>query len=58
VGPGIVGNTWLADPGIVARLRGIGVEPAPTSPDEFRQFLREETRKHAEWVRLAGIQLE
>jgi tripartite-type tricarboxylate transporter receptor subunit TctC len=48
----------LADPPTVARLRGIGVEPAPTTPDEFRRFLREETRKYAEWVKLAGIQLE
>jgi len=48
----------LADPPTVTRLRGIGVEPAPTSPDEFRQFLRDETRKYAEWVRIARIQLE
>lgn len=48
----------LADPPTVTRLRGIGVEPAPTSPDEFRQFLRDETKKYAEWVRIARIQLE
>jgi len=48
----------LADPPTVTRLRGIGVEPAPTSPDEFREFLRDETKKYAEWVRIAHIQLE
>jgi tripartite-type tricarboxylate transporter receptor subunit TctC len=48
----------LADPPTVARLRGIGVKPAPTSPDEFRRFLRDETKKYAEWVRIARIQLE
>jgi tripartite-type tricarboxylate transporter receptor subunit TctC len=48
----------LADPPTVARLRGLGVEPAPTTPDEFRKFVQDETRKYAEWVRIAGIHLE
>lgn len=48
----------LADPPTVAKLRGLGVEPAPTTPEEFRKFVQDETRKYAEWVRIAGIQLE
>jgi len=48
----------LADPATVARLRGLGVEPAPTTPEEFRKFVQDETLKYAEWVRIARIQLE
>jgi tripartite-type tricarboxylate transporter receptor subunit TctC len=51
-------RTALSDPAVVQRLRGLGVEPVPTSPEEFRKFLREETAKYAEYVRIAKIQLE
>ena len=43
---------------VVKRLQGLGVEPVPNSPAEFQKFLREETAKYAEYVRLAKIQLE
>ncbi len=48
----------LADAAVVKRLQGLGVEPVPNSPAEFQKFLREETAKYAEYVRLAKIQLE
>jgi tripartite-type tricarboxylate transporter receptor subunit TctC len=48
----------LADPAVVKRFHGLGVEPAPMSPEEFANYLKEETAKYAEYVRLAGIQLE
>ena len=48
----------LADPAVVKRLQGLGVEPAYTSPGAFRKYLTEEIAKYAEYVRVAGIQLE
>jgi len=48
----------LADPAVVKRLEGLGVAPAPTTPEEFRKFLAEETAKYAEYVRVAGVQLD
>jgi tripartite-type tricarboxylate transporter receptor subunit TctC len=51
-------RTALTDPAVVKRLEGLGVAPAPTTPEEFRKFLAEETAKYAEYVRLAGVQLE
>jgi len=51
-------GTALADPAVVKRLAGLGVEPAANSPEEFRKFLATETAKYAEYVRLAGVQLD
>jgi tripartite-type tricarboxylate transporter receptor subunit TctC len=51
-------RTALADPAVVKRFQGLGVASAPTTPEEFRKFLAEETAKYAEYVRLAGVQLE
>jgi tripartite-type tricarboxylate transporter receptor subunit TctC len=51
-------RTALADPAVVKRLEGLGVAPAYTTPEEFRRFLAEETKKYAEYVRLAGVQLD
>lgn len=48
----------LSDPAVLKRLEGLGVEPAPTTPEEFRKFLAHETAKYAEYVRLAGVQLD
>jgi tripartite-type tricarboxylate transporter receptor subunit TctC len=49
-------RTALADPGVNKRFEGLGVTAAPTTPEEFRKFLAEETKKYAEYVRLAGVQ--
>src|SRR5262245_7694468 len=49
-------RTVLTDPAVVKRLEGLGVIPAPTTPEEFRRFLADETRKYAEYVRVAGVQ--
>ncbi|HYA46818.1 MAG TPA: tripartite tricarboxylate transporter substrate-binding protein, partial [Burkholderiales bacterium] len=48
----------LADAAVVKRLHGLGVQPAPMSPEEFAKYLREEIAKYANYVRLAGVQLE
>jgi tripartite-type tricarboxylate transporter receptor subunit TctC len=51
-------RTALEDPAVVKRFQGLGVTSAPTTPEEFRKFLADETAKYAEYVRLAGVQLE
>jgi tripartite-type tricarboxylate transporter receptor subunit TctC len=48
----------LADAGVVKRLQGLGVEPAPMSPEGFAKYLREETAKYADYVRIAGVRLD
>jgi len=48
----------LADAAVVKRLQGLGVEPAPMSPEEFAKYLREETAKYADYVRIAGVRLD
>jgi len=51
-------RTALADPAVNKRFEGLGVASAYTTPEEFRRFLAEETRKYAEYVRVAGVQLD
>jgi tripartite-type tricarboxylate transporter receptor subunit TctC len=51
-------RTALTDPAVVKRFQGLGVTSAPTTPEEFRKFLTAETAKYANWVRLAGVQLD
>jgi tripartite-type tricarboxylate transporter receptor subunit TctC len=48
----------LADAAVAARLRALGVEPAPTSPAEFQKFLLTETARYAEYARIANVQLD
>jgi tripartite-type tricarboxylate transporter receptor subunit TctC len=45
-------------PELVAKFRGFGFEPSPTSPDQFRQFIRGESAKFAKIIVEAGIKLE
>ena len=40
------------------RALSAGAEPAPSSPEEFAAYIREETKKWGEVVRLAGIKLQ
>jgi tripartite-type tricarboxylate transporter receptor subunit TctC len=51
-------RTVLADPAVVKRFEGLGVAAAYTTPEEFRRYLAEETAKYAEYVRVAGVQLD
>ena len=48
----------LADRQVVASVNAIGVELTPSSPDEFDQFIRAETRKWAEVIKTSGTRLE
>jgi tripartite-type tricarboxylate transporter receptor subunit TctC len=48
----------LKAPEMANKLKASGFEPSPTSPDEFRQFIRSESGKFAKIISEAGIKLD
>ncbi|MGE5465711.1 MAG: tripartite tricarboxylate transporter substrate-binding protein [Methanocella sp.] len=44
-------------PDVAAKFKGMGFEPAPNAPEEFRQFIRGESAKFAQIIRDAGVKL-
>jgi len=48
----------LKSPDMVKKLQASGFEPAPMTPDQFRQFIRTESAKFAKIIAEAGIKLE
>jgi tripartite-type tricarboxylate transporter receptor subunit TctC len=44
-------------PELVTKMRSMGFEPSPTSPEEFREFIRGESAKFAKIIKEAGIKL-
>ena len=48
----------LKAPDMANKLKASGFEPSPTSPDEFRQFIRTESAKFAKIIVEAGIKLD
>jgi len=48
----------LKSPDMAKKLQGAGFEPAPTTPEQFRQFIRTESAKFAKIIAEAGIKLE
>lgn len=50
--------TSLNDPGVVAQLRKLGLDPAPSTPDEAIRFMRKESDKWGVLMRKAGIKGE
>lgn len=48
----------LNDPTIQTTIRGLGVEPAPTTPKAFGDYIKSETVKWGQVIRNAGIKLE
>jgi len=48
----------LNDPATQATIRGLGVEPAPSTPKAFGDYIKAETTKWAKVIRTAGIKLE
>ncbi len=48
----------LSDAGVVAQLRKLGLDPAPSSPDEATRFIRSESDKWGAVVRKAGLKGE
>ncbi|WP_211257566.1 Bug family tripartite tricarboxylate transporter substrate binding protein [Muricoccus aerilatus] len=51
-------NEALREPEVTERLRTLGVEPRTGSPDAFAGFIRSETAKWAEVVRVSGAKPE
>jgi len=48
----------LGQPDVRERLQGIGVEPAPSSPDDFAAFMRKESESLGKIVRMTGVKPE
>jgi tripartite-type tricarboxylate transporter receptor subunit TctC len=48
----------LKMPDLAARLKGMGFEPAPTTPEQFREFIRNESAKFARVIVEANIKVE
>lgn len=50
--------TALADPGVTAQLRKLGLDPAPSTPAEATNFIRSESDKWSALVRKVGLKGE
>jgi tripartite-type tricarboxylate transporter receptor subunit TctC len=48
-------NAALADPGMKARIAGMGAAPFVSSPAEFGKFIADETEKWAKVIKFAGL---
>jgi tripartite-type tricarboxylate transporter receptor subunit TctC len=48
----------LKDPAAAAKIRVLGAEPAPSSPEEFAKFIRAESTKWGKLIADAGIKSE
>jgi tripartite-type tricarboxylate transporter receptor subunit TctC len=49
---------WLKNPEVAAKLRGMGFEPAANTPEQFREFIRGESKKYGQIVVDANITLD
>ena len=47
----------IKSPELAGKLRGFGFEPSPTSPEQFREFIRNESAKFARIIAEAGVKL-
>ena len=48
----------LKTPDMAQKLQNAGFEPAPTTPEQFREFIKGESAKFAKIIVEAGIKLE
>jgi len=48
----------LNDEQVKASMRNLGVEPAPTTPEQFGSYIRSETAKWAKVIRQANIKID
>lgn len=48
----------LADPGVIAQLRKMGLEPTPSTPEEATRYIRSESEKWGALVRKTGLKSE
>jgi len=51
-------NAGLADPQLLAKIEALGGEPIPMTPDAFKTFIVEETRKYAELVKVTNMKAD
>ena len=51
-------NKALADKELASSLVALGVDPAPGTPEQLRDWVRSETKKWGDLARNAGIQPE
>jgi tripartite-type tricarboxylate transporter receptor subunit TctC len=47
----------LNDEQVKAKMRNLGVEPAPTTPEQFEAYIKSETTKWAKVIKQANIKL-
>jgi tripartite-type tricarboxylate transporter receptor subunit TctC len=47
----------ISTPELTAKFRGFGFEPAPTTPEQFREFIRSESAKFGKIIVEAGVKL-
>lgn len=48
----------LTAPEVSQRLQGMGVEPAPSTPEQFEAFMRKESTSLARMVKMTGVKAE
>ncbi|WP_018311030.1 tripartite tricarboxylate transporter substrate binding protein [Cupriavidus sp. UYPR2.512] len=48
----------LSEPGVQAKMRELGAEPAPSSPEAFADVLKKDRQKWGEIVRLSGASVD
>jgi tripartite-type tricarboxylate transporter receptor subunit TctC len=48
-------NDAMKDPGVIEKLAGLGVDVAPQTPEQFRDFIESEQKKWARVVKEAGL---
>ena len=48
----------LSDPAAIEKIRVLGAEPAPTSPEAFAKFIQSESAKWGKLIAEAGIKSE
>jgi tripartite-type tricarboxylate transporter receptor subunit TctC len=51
-------NAALADSKVKARLATLGVEPMPMKPADFAKFIKDESEKWANAIKITGIRVE
>lgn len=49
---------WLANPEVSAKLRGMGFEPAPNTPEQFREFVKGESLRYGQIAKEANVKLD
>jgi tripartite-type tricarboxylate transporter receptor subunit TctC len=47
----------LKEPDVAARIRSVGAEPSPMTPEQFRTFIQNETAKWAAVIKNGGIKI-